>query len=127
MKKFLIDGLSYNDYQSFCNESGRENVIKLLDTLEVINYVLEFPMESTYWLTFINARYDGVHPDMWKFPSLIDKYFPMSFKEFLTTSCDETVFKDFENECLQSCASLDHEQVYSSHNEILYLYSLTKK
>lgn len=127
MKDFLVNGLSYNDYQSFFNESGRENVIKLLDTLEVINYVLEFPMESAYWLTFINARYDGVYPNMLKFPSLIDKYFPMCFKEFLTTSCDETVFKDFEVECLQSCASLDHEQVYCSHSEILYLYSLTKK
>ena len=93
--------------------------------MEVINYVLEFSMESAYWVTFTNDRYDGVYPTPEKFPSLIDKYFPMSFDEFLNVPCDDSVFKGFEDECLQSCASLDQEQVYCSQNEVLYLHHLT--
>lgn len=126
MRDFMIDGLPQTLYHSFYNECGRDNVDHLLSSLELIYDVLEDPSKSTFWLEFANARYDGIYSSVFKFPSLIDKYFPMSFTDFLTYPCDVNVFKEFEDECLRSCASLDIDQVYHAHNEALYLYNLTK-
>ena len=126
MKDFLLKGETPIDYQSFYNESGSQNVQNLLSTLEIINHVIEYPMRSMYWLDFTNARHDGIYPKTFKLPSIIDKYFSMSLKEFLTDSVNEKVFKDFEDECLQSCVMLDRDQVFNAHNEALYMYHLTK-
>ena len=126
MKDFLLKGKTPIDYQSFYNESGSRNVLKLLSALEIINHVIEYPLQSMYWLHFANARHDGIYPKTFKLPSIIDKYFSMPLKEFLTVSVNEKVFKDFEEECLQSCAALDRDQVFTAHNEALYMYHLTK-
>lgn len=127
MKEVLINGLSPEEYQAFCNENGRENINSLLRVMEEIDYVCENPMESVYWLSFCNARHDGVQPNTWKFPSIIYKYFPMSFHDFLTVSCDDSVFDSFENECMQSCTTLQPEQVAHAHSEALYLYQINKE
>ena len=126
MRDLLIDGLPQNLYFSSYNECGSANIDKLLGTLEVINDVLEDPMNSTYWLEFSNAQYDGAVSSVFKFPSLIDKYFPMSYTDFLTYPCDDRIFRDFEDECLQSCAYLDIDQVFHACEEALYVYDLTK-
>ena len=126
MRDFLIDGLPQTLYHSFYNECGRDNVDYLLSSLELICYVLEDPSKSTFWLEFANARHDGIHSSVFKFPSLIDKYFPMSFIDFLSYPCDVNVFTEFEDECLRSCAKLDIDQVYRARDEALYVYDLTK-
>ena len=126
MRDFLLDGLPLKLYYSFYNDYGRDNIDKLLGSLEVINHVLEDPVNSTWWLDVVNARYDGVNSSVFKFPSLIDKYFPMSFTDFLTYRCSNRIFRDFEDECLQSCASLDVGQVCHAFKEALFVFELTK-
>lgn len=126
MKDFLIDGLPQNLYYSFYNESGRDNADRLLCSLELIYSVLENPSRSNFWWEYSNARYDGTISSVFKFPSLIDKYFPMSFTDFLIYPCNVNVFKEFEDECLRSCARLDICQVTHAKNEAMYLHHLTK-
>ena len=80
MRDFLLDGLPLKLYYSCCNDYGRDNIDKLLGSLELTNHVLEDPMKSNWWLDVYNARYDGANSSVFRFPSLIDKYFPMSSK-----------------------------------------------
>lgn len=127
MREVLLNGLSPEDYQAFCNENGRRNIANLLRVMDVIDYVCTNPMESVYWMSFDNARCDGVQPSIWKFPSIIDKYFPISFQEFLTVSCNNILFVKFEQECLQSCPHLLPEQVAHAHHEALYLHHINQK
>ena len=109
------------------NQKGADNVERLLDALEMIAHVLEKPNESIYWLDIDSARWDGITPNVWKFPSIIGKHFPSNVKDFLNETVDEIDFQVFENECLQSCARLDSDQIFSALSNILTLYKLTRQ
>ena len=126
MKDLLVEGLTNDSYQQITfNHEGTRNVEILLDSLEMIARVLEKPNESVYWLDYDSARRDGIRPSVWKYLSIIEKHFPMSLNDFLHASCDYKLFQSFEDECLKSCARLDHEQIFRAHTEVLYLYELT--
>ena len=109
------------------NQNGARNVERLLDVLEILAGVLEKPNESIYWLDIDNARVDGATPNVWKFPSIIAKCFPLHVKDFLNKTVDEIDFQIFENYCLQSYASLDSDQIFTAVSNILTLYKLTRQ
>ena len=92
-----------------------------MDTLEVIQYNVEYPMDSVHAFDIAAARAGGMVPDDIVFSSLLEKYFPMTLEEFLSDSIPNEIFKSFEEECIKQSAALVFDQVQCAYEQTLYL------
>ena len=107
------------------NEHGTRNLLKFLDILENILYVLEYPDYSECWLTYHNDRLDNIRPNQFTFPEIVKAHFDMTIGDFFTQSYEDR-FKSFETACLRKCASLSHSQVKHVYEEMCYFEACSK-
>ena len=112
MSSFLLD-----DGHFLCdvplNDDGARNLLYLINILEEVVYVLEYPEDSICWLTYHNDRLDGVQPDDKVFPRIVKKYFQMMVADFFNRQITDDKFM----------ASLCYEQVKHVYGLVLYFES----
>jgi hypothetical protein len=117
---FLLDT---SQYKLTCDASdeGEENLKYLMDSLEVVQYSAEYPMDSVHAFDIAAARAGGMVPDDIVFSTILNKYFPMTLPEFLSDGIPRETFRNFERECLKNCAALVVEQVQDAYEQTMYL------
>ena len=123
----VLNGKSYGESAVINSEVARINVDNLLNSLELVLYLVEYPSRSNYYEEYRDAREMGNHPNAKTLPSIFEKYFSVSLKSFFTFEYDTSSLLDFEEECIKTFSSICYEQIHASYQEILFLWSIQQK
>ena len=97
------------------------NLNYILDALDSVKYTLEYPNDSNFAFEYQAARMDGVMPNNFSFPVILNVYFEGSLRNFLSSTIERKHFFNFEDECLQEVSKLSLEQVNRAHQNLLFL------